>query len=76
MKEGDLVRIIRVPDGIQDSDEFKTLSMLRRCVGRVFPIVGFNEYGMFQIDVGELSGKPSYMESVWIEPECVERVDK
>ena len=76
MKEGDLIRIIRVPDGLKDSEEFKTLSTLNLCLGRVFPIVGFNQYGMIQIDVGELLGKPSYMESIWIEPECVARVDK
>jgi len=76
MKEGDLVRIIRVPDGIRDSEELKTFSTLKQCVGRVFPIMGFNQYGMIQIDVGELLGKPSYMESIWIEPECVARVDK
>ena len=44
-------------------------------MGRVFPIMGFNQYGMIQIDVGQVSGKPPYLESVWIEPECVERVD-
>jgi len=57
MNAGDLVRIIRVPDGVQDSDDFKTRSTLERCVGRVFPVMGSNEYGMIQIDVGELSGK-------------------
>jgi len=72
LKQGDLVRILRVPDIVQESEGFKTRSTLERCVGRVFPIIAFNEYGMIQIDVGEVVGKPSYMESIWIEPECVE----
>ena len=72
MNAGDLVRIIRVPDGLQDSDEFKTRSTLEHCVGRVFPVMGSNECGMIQIDVGEFSGRAAYMESIWIEPDCVE----
>ena len=71
MKEGDLIRVVKVPDGVQDSEEFKTRSTLERCVGRVFPIMGFQE-GFIQIDVGELSGRPPCMESIWIEPDCVE----
>jgi len=74
MREGDLIRVIRVPDRVEDTAEFKTRSTLGRCLGRVFPIMGFNEYGMIQIDVGEVVGRHSYMESIWIEPECVEFV--
>jgi hypothetical protein len=74
MKEGDLVRVVRVPAAVADSEQFKTRSILERCVGRSFPVMGFNMEGMIQIDVGELVGKPSYMQSIWIEPDCVERV--
>jgi hypothetical protein len=74
MKEGDLIRVTKVPDGVQDSEGFKTRSTLERCVGRVFPIMGFHE-GFVQIDVGEVVGRPSYMESIWLEPDCVELVD-
>lgn len=63
MKEGDLIRIIKVPDSVQDSDEFKTRSTLERCIGRVFPIMGFQE-GCIQIDVGGLSGRHACMESI------------
>ena len=71
MKEGDLIRVVKLPDAVQDSEEFKTRSTLERCVGRVFAIMGFQE-GLIQIDVGELSGRHACMESIWIEPECVE----
>jgi hypothetical protein len=73
---GDLIRIIRVPEAAQDTDGFKTRSTLERCIGRVFPITGFNSEGMIQIDVGEVLGKASSLESIWIEPECVARVSK
>jgi len=75
MKEGDLVRVIRVPDIVQDSHGFERRSTLEHCLGRVFPIKGFNEYGMIQIDVGDVGGRPFNMESIWIELECVEFVN-
>ncbi|HEY1730984.1 MAG TPA: hypothetical protein VGG15_04515 [Terriglobales bacterium] len=69
-----MIRIVRVPAGVADSEEFKTRSMLERCIGLTFPVMGFNSEGMIQIDVGGVWGKPSYMESIWIEPDCVEPV--
>jgi hypothetical protein len=71
-KPGDLIRIIRVPEVAQDTDGLKTRSTLERCIGHIFPIMGFNNEGMIQIDVGEVLGKASYLESIWIEPDCVE----
>jgi hypothetical protein len=75
MKEGYLIRVVKIPESVRDSEEFKTRSTLERCVGRVFPIMGF-QAGFIQIDVGELSDRPSYMESIWIEPDCVEQVEE
>jgi hypothetical protein len=74
MKEGDLVRIVRVPDTVHDSEHFQTRSMLEKCLGRTFPIAGFNQYGLIQLDIGEVSGRSAPMESIWIEPDCVELV--
>ena len=74
MKTGHLIRVLRVPESVSDSAEFNTRSILERCVGRVFPVMGFNELGMIELHVGEIVGKHSYMESIWIEPDCVERV--
>lgn len=74
LKKGDMVRVMRVPDRVEDCERFQTRSTLQRCIGRVFPVMGFNDYGMIQIDVGEVLGKPSYMESIWLEPECVEHI--
>ena len=74
MKTGDLIRVLRVRDSVTDSPEFATRSTLQHCVGRVFPIMGFNALGMIELHVGGVAGKPSYMESIWIEPGCVEHV--
>jgi hypothetical protein len=75
MKEGDLIRVVKVPDDVQDSEEFKTRSTLERCVGRVFPVMDFRE-SFIQIDVGELSGRHACTESIWTEPECGEPVEQ
>ncbi len=74
MKVGDRVRIVRLPETVRDSEEFKTRSILERCVGHVFPVMGFNNVGFIQIDIGEIIGKPPYIKSIWIEPDCVELV--
>jgi len=36
--------------------------------------MGCNREGMIQIDVGEVLGKAPYLESIWIERDCVELV--
>ncbi len=64
MKEGDLTRVIKVPDSVRESEELKTHSTLEHCVGRVFPIIGFQE-GLIQIDVGELSVRHACRESIF-----------
>jgi hypothetical protein len=58
MKTGDLVRVLRVPDSVSDSAEFRTRSTLERCVGRIFPIMGFNDVGVIEVQIGEILGKP------------------
>jgi hypothetical protein len=73
MGQGDLIRVIKVPDSVKDSEEFKTRTILELCLGRVFTVMGFHR-GFIQIDVGEVIGKASYLESIWIEPDCVEAV--
>ena len=78
MKIGDLVRIVGVPDGLPpdgDPDGLNTTSLFRSCVGRVFPIVDFNELGYAELEVGEVTGQPSYMASIWIEPQFLSVVE-
>lgn len=81
MKIGDKVRIVRLPDGLRDDEEFQTKSLFELCLGQVFAVVGVQlvpEIGseLLELEVGELVGKPAYMHSIWIEREFVEVVEE
>jgi hypothetical protein len=73
MEIGQQVRIIKVPDGVEDGPEFKTKTLIERCLGEIFPVMGFNG-DLLALDVGELNGLAPYLETVYIEPSCVELV--
>jgi hypothetical protein len=75
VKIGQLIRVIRIPEGVTDGPEFKTKTLIERCLGKTFPIADFTN-GLVAIDVGELEGKPSYMETVYLEPHCVKTVSE
>lgn len=70
MKVGDVVRIARIPDGLPEGD-MKTKSLFEACLGRSFPIAGF-EGGLVALDVGEINGEESYMTTIYIEPAFLE----
>ena len=65
MKIGDLVVVTGVPGALPDG--MGTRELFEKCLGRTFPIVGF-ENGLVELEVGEVLGEPSYMHSIWIEP--------
>jgi len=69
MKIGDRVRVLAIPSGLPDG-QIHTRSLFEQCVGRVFPIIGFQE-NLLELEVGEVLGKESCMDSIWIEPEHV-----
>jgi hypothetical protein len=64
--------VIQVPPVLPNDDRLNTESLFALCVGRVFPIVGFNDAGWLELEVGEVLGKLPCMDSIWIEPEFVE----
>jgi len=72
MRIGDRVRILTVPPGLPEG-EINTRSLFERCVGRVFPITGF-QGGLLELEVGHVLGREPCMDSIWIEPEHVELV--
>ena len=74
LKVGDRVRVVQVPPVLPPDTELNTRSLFELCVGRVFPVVGFNGT-LIEVEVGEVLGKPAYMDSIWIEPEFVEIVE-
>jgi len=74
MKAGDIIRVVKAPPGLRDDDDLRTKTLFELCVGRTFAIVEI-EAGLLQLDVGEVVGEPSYMQSIWIEPEFAELVE-
>lgn len=72
MKIGDEVRIAKIPPKLPDN-ELDTKRLFELCLGRVFPIVGFQDK-LIELHVGGVVGEPDYLHSIWIEPEFVELV--
>jgi hypothetical protein len=52
----------------------KTKALFELCLGRAFPIVGFNDDGMLERRVAELLGEFACKHSIWIELELIEVV--
>jgi hypothetical protein len=73
LKVGDRVRLIQVPPALPQG-EMNTRSLFEVCVGRTFPIVGFNG-DLMELEVGEVLDKDPCMDSIWIEPQFVELVE-
>jgi hypothetical protein len=74
VKLGDRVRLVSIPGELPPDDEpgaLNTNSLFRRCLGSVFTVVGFNELGYAEPEVGEVNGQPPYTSSIWVEPRCL-----
>ena len=74
MRIGDRVRVDRIPDSLPrdgDAGGLNTTALFRRCLGRIFPIVAFNEAGLAELEVGEAMGREPYADTIWIERECL-----
>lgn len=69
-----MVRIIGVPDGLEDYPDLHTKSTFERCVGHEFVIAGFNEFGMAELGLESVTGNSG--EKVWIEHQFLELVSK
>gem|GEM_PF-4427580 len=57
LKVGDIVRVVGIPPKLPD-DEFNTTELFQLCLGKTFPIRGF-QGPLIQLDVGELRGEPA-----------------
>ena len=80
MKIGDKIRIVKLPEGLDDDEEFQTKSLFTLCLGRVFPIIGIVpviETGgiLLELEAGEALGELAVMHSIWIESELTELVE-
>ena len=74
MKIGEKVRLVGIPDGLEDYPDFPTKSTFEKCIGREFVIAGFNEIGMAEIGIESVTG--SVGETIWVEPHFLELISK
>lgn len=73
MKIGDRVKLIRIPPDIRNDEELQTRALFEKCLGQTFTIAGFKTLEglpdrLIQLDVGQVLGKASYLETIWVEP--------
>jgi hypothetical protein len=72
---GDRIRVIGFHPKTRDTKEFKTKTLLKRSVGHVFPVMGFQK-DWIELHLGKFIGRRSWEESIWLEPEFIELVKK
>ena len=70
MNIGSKVRLVGVPQGLNDPPDFPTKSTFEMCVGHEFVISGFNQIGMAELEIESVTG--NFGESIWVEPELLE----
>jgi hypothetical protein len=75
LKVGDYVRLTAVPPGLPnpETEDLHTKDIFQRCLGHVFRVAGFQGEWL-ELEVGEVTGEPAYMHSIWVEPDFVELV--
>jgi hypothetical protein len=71
---GTQVRLVGVPDGLEDYPDFPTKSTFERCVGHEFVVAGFNKVGMAELEIESVTG--SVGETIRIEPRFLQVVSK
>jgi hypothetical protein len=71
---GSKVRLIGIPDGLEDYPDFPTKSTFEKCIGREFVVAGFNDVGMAEIGIQSVTG--SMGEKIWIEQKFLELISK
>lgn len=70
VRAGDRALLIKIPDDIIDTNLIK---LFEQCVGHVFPVGDVTNI-LIDLEIGELFGRKSYMESIYVEPDCIEVV--
>ena len=70
---GDRVRLIEIPYALKEA-EAEIRAIFKRCIGRVFPVAGFQK-GLIELEVGKVVGRFPACHSIWVEPEFLERVE-
>jgi hypothetical protein len=74
VKIGSRVRLIGIPDGLEDYPDLPTKPTFEKCMGREFVIAGFNEVGMAELGIQSVTGSEG--EKIWVETQFLELVPK
>jgi hypothetical protein len=74
MKVGSKVRVIGIPDSLEDYPDFPTKSTFEKCIGHEFVIAGFNDKGMAELRIQSVTGSAG--EKIWIEQRFLELISK
>lgn len=74
------MRIVAIPRNLKDDQELGTCSLFEKCLGKTFRAAGFQTvaelpYRLVQLDVGHIVGKAPSLETIWIEPTCLQLDD-
>ncbi len=84
MKIGDKIRLLSIPPYVKDDAEFKTRTILTKCLGRIFTVRGFQADGgrdrkhfrpgcWIELHIGEVIR--GLRDTIWVEPETVELIE-
>jgi hypothetical protein len=68
---GDRIRLLGFNPSVVDQNEFKTRTILKKCVGRTFVVKGFQK-DWVELHLGRVIGKRAWEETIWTEPEYIE----
>jgi hypothetical protein len=74
LKVGSSVRLIGIPDGLEDRDDLPTKSAFEKCLGHEFVVAGFNKIGMAELNIESVTG--SVGETIWVESEFLELLSR
>jgi hypothetical protein len=78
IRKGDMVRVIGIPPGLNDSAGIDTPQVFESALGKTFHVEGISEHGHLELVVAEHHPSADVYESdtIWIEPQFVERVSQ
>ena len=76
---GDTVTLIGVPPGLRDDDDLQTKSLFDKCLGKTFVVKAIDTieglpHPMIELHVGHVEGGEDFEQSIWVEPQYLERV--
>jgi hypothetical protein len=72
VKIGSRVRLIGIPEGLEDYPDFPSKSTFEKCIGHEFVIADFNEVGMAELGIQSVTGSEG--EKIWVEAQFLELV--